>query len=213
MRTRSSTVVLFSLRIAAASRSGQSERLTNSYLASATSPATPRGVLSFRFADDDDDSGRTTRSRGLASSVTGVPADSRKSWSDSATLRPIPAVVGTGCEFSSVVGDDVVDEPEEDRRERSVGVFGWAFAGVHETRPDLAFRGTAGMVRARGTWVRLMRLRVGEVEGEVVTVSAGGLGFAIGGSADGNGRLGSSLLDIARRSTAGEGMDCSDISM
>lgn len=114
VRTRSKAGVLLSLRIAAASRSGQSERFTNSYSASVTSRGAPSRV---RFVVE---SGRATRSIGFSSSAAGVPADSRKSWSDSATLRPMPTVEGPGCGGSSVAGDDVVEEPEDERREREV---------------------------------------------------------------------------------------------
>jgi hypothetical protein len=197
-----------------ASRSGQSARLTNSNSASAT-PAPPGeassggragsgSVLSFllRRTSETGSGALAHSSGGACSSAAGVVADWRKSWRDSATLRPMPAV--GGWPSSVVVGDEVSEEEsEESRRGRGPGVReagrpgvpGLAAAAAAEARGRLA-----GMVSERGAWWRTRRLRGGER-----TAGAEGPGEE---EVDGTrSRRLSTLLEMARRSTAGEGMD------
>lgn len=86
--TRSRPVMLFSRLRAAASRSGQSDLLTNSNCACATS-CIDDGGPGVRF--EEDDKGRE-RSKGFGTSSTGVAAVSLKRSNVAATLRPMPAV-------------------------------------------------------------------------------------------------------------------------
>ena len=86
--TRSSPVVLLSRRIAAASRSGQSERLTNSNCAW---PTWSTDGPPLRFEVDDSGRGRSKASTSLFS-CDGLGAVSLNRSREAATLRPMPAV-------------------------------------------------------------------------------------------------------------------------
>lgn len=95
VRTLESPVELFSLLMAAASRSGHSERLTNSYWASGTSSTLCDGPDLCLPAD----SGLEDSRRVKASA--GGPAVSLNSCRVAATLRPMPA-------FTWVPGDTLL---------------------------------------------------------------------------------------------------------
>lgn len=112
VRTRSSPVMLLSLRMAAASRSGQSERLTNSNWASAMSSIAWAVTVLRREADE------RGRSKGATSSLDGVGIDSRKRSRDAATLRPMPALTGGGMREVGELGDDDEEDGEGERRDR-----------------------------------------------------------------------------------------------
>ena len=106
---------LLTLRMAA-SRSCQSERLTNSNRASLTSCASAFEDPVRRFLDED-----PGRWNGSSISSEGVDADCLKSWSESATLRPIPAWLWLGERFCDepATGESEDDaEPMEDCDER-----------------------------------------------------------------------------------------------
>jgi len=90
VRGRSSARLLRSLRSAAASRSGQSARLTNSKcpMTSSSSSATERELIRRREGEQ-----ALENARGLMTSVAGNDTDSLNNWRESATLRPIPAAL------------------------------------------------------------------------------------------------------------------------
>lgn len=83
--TWSKVAELRSLRIAAVSGSGQSARLTNSYFASAT-------LSGWWDVESRRGPGGLSVSGMSHVSVIVGGADSLKSWRDSATLRPMPAL-------------------------------------------------------------------------------------------------------------------------
>ena len=85
---RSRPVELFSLRIAAASRSGQSDRLTNSNCGSLTLLT---GATDLRLPADESGLGRSNASTS-SFSLEGLGALSLNKSKEAATLRPIPAV-------------------------------------------------------------------------------------------------------------------------
>ena len=119
VRTRSSPVMLFSRRRAAASRSCHSDLLTNSNLASATSCSEAAGP-GVRL--DEDDKGRV-RSSGLDASSDGVEAVSLKRSSAAATLRPMPALEEEGpakAWGSEELEVEAEEEEEEDLRFRGL---------------------------------------------------------------------------------------------
>lgn len=106
-------VTLFSRRSALISRSGQSDRLTNSNCASVMSPMRCP-VLGLRF--ETGDPGRT-RSKGSTSSFDGVPVDSLKRSREAATLRPMPALEDEGAISGPELGDEL-DDGDGERRVR-----------------------------------------------------------------------------------------------
>lgn len=106
--------MLFSLLMAAASRSGQSERLTNSNCASAMSSIACEGP-GLRF--DAEETGRG-RSNGFTSSFDGVGIDSLNKSKDAATLRPIPALGRAATRAEPGEPGDEDEEGEGDRRDR-----------------------------------------------------------------------------------------------
>lgn len=84
---RSRPVELFSLRMAAASRSGQSDRLTNSNCGSLTSVT---GATALRLPVEESGLGRSKASTS-SFSLEGLGALSLNKSKEAATLRPIPA--------------------------------------------------------------------------------------------------------------------------
>lgn len=153
--TFSKAVELRSLRSAAVSGSGQSARLTNSYLASATA--------SF---------GCEVVRRRLVNVGSGLSSDCLKSSRDSATFRPIPA---DGVQCSR-------EEKEEEQVEKRRGV--WSCFGGTRGAGRLA-RGEEGRVRARMGCMRLRGVsgRRGDCEwgeeGAVASLEGGGEGGKI----------------------------------
>ncbi len=85
---RSRPVELLSLRMAAASRSGQSDRLTNSNCGSLTSVT---GATDLRLLVDESGLGRS-RASASSFSFDGLGALSLNKSKEAATLRPIPTV-------------------------------------------------------------------------------------------------------------------------
>ena len=127
VRTLSSPDMLFSLRTAAVSRSGQSDRLTNSYCGSPTSST----CWVDPFRREAEELGRL-KSKGLGSSATGVVADSLKRSRDAATLRPMPEDCVGGAFHAGLLDEDE-EEAEEERRDRGLAGRGEVWLRSAET--------------------------------------------------------------------------------
>lgn len=237
-RARESALMDFSWRsecaaaAAAASRSAQSERLTNSNSALVTSVdgflLLEPGVI--RWASP---SGEVTASSGLASSDTGVFAVSLNSCRFSATFRPFPGFTGCAGRGASIEGDELKDEDPDEFRLGSgrmarglVGPVGRACfrVVVAAGRAAAAGRwvadklGTAGRVSARGACLRRRCVdRLGERDGwgsslpfgaELSELSSGAKTAEEADCLEGvSWRQESNLLEIARRKTSGVKID------
>lgn len=156
VRTLESPVELFSLLIAAASRSGHSERLTNSNCGSAAlSTLRDKAVLGRPI----DTSGRDD-SRIFGSSADCPGAVSLKSWSVAATLRPMPAFAellgGKLSSWPDEVEEDV-DDTYDALRNRGRAVFGGETIGGRSIDER-----EAGIVRDRAAFFCEGRLAEGD---------------------------------------------------
>ena len=113
----SSLAELFSRRDAAASRSGQSVRLTNSNRGSETASGLEEEPA-LRVMEDSSPG----RSETAVSSEEGEMV-SLKSCRESATLRPLPADAIVSCPISTGEEEEDDVEPSDDRGDRGRAVF------------------------------------------------------------------------------------------
>ena len=113
--TRSNPVVLLSLRMAAASRSGQSDRLTNSNWAW---PTWSTDAPTRRLEVDDSGRGRSKASTSLFS-WDGLGAVSLKRSKDAATFRPMPAAEVDGTARSGLEEEDAEERGDGVRRDKA----------------------------------------------------------------------------------------------